>query len=99
MRESLYASFRAKAYLFVDANNAINEVLSKLTALGTILVPMNLVRFAIKLLDEANFARTDHWSLGELIDRSRYQTDLILCLGHERASTRAECREPQVSPL
>jgi hypothetical protein len=26
-----------------DANNQINDVLSKLTALGTILVPMNLV--------------------------------------------------------
>src|SRR5712691_2817967 len=26
-----------------DANNQINEVLSKLTALGTILIPMNLI--------------------------------------------------------
>lgn len=26
-----------------DANNQINEVLSKLTALGTVLVPMNLI--------------------------------------------------------
>lgn len=26
-----------------DANNQINDVLSKLTALGTILIPMNLV--------------------------------------------------------
>ena len=26
-----------------DANNQINDVLSKMTALGTVLVPMNLV--------------------------------------------------------
>ncbi|KAH7922066.1 hypothetical protein BV22DRAFT_1018064 [Leucogyrophana mollusca] len=26
-----------------DANNQINDVLSKLTALGTVLIPMNLV--------------------------------------------------------
>jgi magnesium transporter len=26
-----------------DANNQINDVLSKLTALGTVLVPMNLI--------------------------------------------------------
>ena len=26
-----------------DANNQINDVLSKLTALGTILIPMNLI--------------------------------------------------------
>lgn len=30
-----------------DANNQINDVLSKLTALGTVLVPMNLITGAV----------------------------------------------------
>jgi hypothetical protein len=35
--------FRCSLKFATDANNAINEVLSKLTALGTVLVPMNLI--------------------------------------------------------
>ena len=33
-----------------DANNQINDVLSKLTALGTVLIPMNLVTGEFSLL-------------------------------------------------
>ena len=33
-----------------DANNQINDVLSKLTALGTVLVPMNLITGAARSL-------------------------------------------------
>lgn len=34
-----------------DANNQVNDVLSKLTALGTVLVPMNLITGDSILLD------------------------------------------------
>lgn len=38
-----------------DANNQINDVLSKLTALGTVLIPMNLVTGAY-ILDRMHLA-------------------------------------------
>lgn len=38
-----------------DANNQINDVLSKLTALGTVLIPMNLVTGMNQVLADVPF--------------------------------------------
>jgi magnesium transporter len=49
-----------------DANNQINDVLSKLTALGTILIPMNLVTGPLLLLVVDDFvlmARPGIWGM------------------------------------
>ena len=56
-----------------DANNQINEVLSKLTALGTILIPMNLITGIPSFSLSVNLI----W----LTNNERY-------LGHERTCTR-----------
>jgi magnesium transporter len=44
-----------------DANNQINEVLSKLTALGTILIPMNLItgKYHLPVSLRANRSKDD----------------------------------------
>lgn len=55
-----------------DANNQINDVLSKMTALGTILIPMNLVTGPSLFLVVGDFC--SHGS-------SRY-------MGHERSCSR-----------
>ncbi|KAJ8453606.1 hypothetical protein ONZ45_g19644 [Pleurotus djamor] len=54
-----------------DANNQINDVLSKLTALGTVLIPMNLV--------------TGLWGMnvhvpGQDVDNLRWFASIIACL-------------------
>jgi hypothetical protein len=58
-----------------DANNQINDVLSKMTALGTILIPMNLVTGTLPLFIFDNFC--PHGS-------SRY-------MGDECSRSRPEC--------
>lgn len=61
-----------------DANNQINDVLSKLTALGTVLVPMNLITGAARSL----VGRSVGGSMSEIVRSFR-------SLGDERARARA----------
>lgn len=61
-----------------DANNQINEVLSKLTALGTVLVPMNLITGAFRWF----YVEDGDTSLTRLVSLCRF-------VGYERPCTRA----------
>lgn len=67
-----------------DANNQINEVLSKLTALGTILIPMNLITG----ISQFGLSPNCFW----LTNVQRY-------LGYERTRTRPRRRGLQVVRL
>jgi len=53
-----------------DANNQINDVLSKLTALGTVLIPMNLVTGKLNPWSEMHINYYGR-SLGDERSRSR----------------------------
>lgn len=46
-----------------DANNQINDVLSKLTALGTVLIPMNLVTGMSGSLDAPKLTPLGLWGM------------------------------------
>ena len=59
-----------------DANNQINDVLSKLTALGTVLIPMNLVTGACFVL-----------SIGKAMS-----DQVVRSVGNERSCTRTRHR-------
>lgn len=64
-----------------DANNQINDVLSKLTALGTILIPMNLVTGSYIFFTRGHYLTLCSRRL----------------VGHERPCTRSRCRRQYIS--
>lgn len=75
-----------------DANNQINDVLSKLTALGTVLIPMNLITGAVPFITRPSASGAcpeSHTLFFLLIDRS---------LGNERPCTRTGYRGTSLPP-